>query len=183
MHRLAAFLSLSCPWFFFFFFFLVFRDCVSLCSPDCPGTHSVDQAGLELRNPPASASQVLRLKACATTPGFVLVLLSDCVSHNLLASVSQLLGLQAYSTMLIVSYSFCSLSSNQSLIENIYGVEIILGECFSTEHDSVHFYNANTWETEARGLRVQASLGYRMKAKRNQTNHASKRIHQSKHTS
>jgi hypothetical protein len=35
--------------------------------PGCPGTHSVDQAGLELRDPPASASQVLRLKACATT--------------------------------------------------------------------------------------------------------------------
>jgi hypothetical protein len=46
---------------------LVFRDRVSLCSPGCPGTHSVDQAGLELRNPPASASQVMGLKACATT--------------------------------------------------------------------------------------------------------------------
>jgi hypothetical protein len=46
--------------------FLVFRDRVSLCSPGCPGTHSADQAGLELRNPPASASQVLGLKACAT---------------------------------------------------------------------------------------------------------------------
>jgi hypothetical protein len=34
----------------------------------CPGTHSVDQAGLELRNSPASASQVLGLKACATMP-------------------------------------------------------------------------------------------------------------------
>jgi hypothetical protein len=44
-----------------------FRDRVSLCSPGCPGTHSVDQAGLELRNPPASASRVLGLKACATT--------------------------------------------------------------------------------------------------------------------
>jgi hypothetical protein len=32
-----------------------------------PGTHSVDQAGLKLRNPPASTSQVLGLKACATT--------------------------------------------------------------------------------------------------------------------
>ena len=42
---------------------------VSLCIPGCPGTHSVDQAGLELRNLPASTSQVLRLKACATTPG------------------------------------------------------------------------------------------------------------------
>jgi hypothetical protein len=55
--------------FWFWFWFLVFRDRVSLYSPGCPGTHSVDQAGLELRNPPASASWVLGLKACATTPG------------------------------------------------------------------------------------------------------------------
>jgi hypothetical protein len=48
----------------FIFVCLFFRDRVSPC---CPGTHSVDQAGLELRNPPASASQVLGLKACATT--------------------------------------------------------------------------------------------------------------------
>jgi hypothetical protein len=48
-------------------FFVCFRDRVSLCSPGCPGTHSGDQAGLELRNPPASASQVLGLKACTTT--------------------------------------------------------------------------------------------------------------------
>jgi hypothetical protein len=54
---------------FFVLFFLVFRDRVSLCSPGCPGTHFVDQAGLELSNPPASASQVLGLKACTTTPG------------------------------------------------------------------------------------------------------------------
>jgi hypothetical protein len=47
------------------------RDRVSLYSPGCPGTHFVDQAGLELRNPPASASasRVLGLKACATMPG------------------------------------------------------------------------------------------------------------------
>jgi hypothetical protein len=32
----------------------------------------VDQAGLELRNSPASASQVLGLKACTTTPGSAL---------------------------------------------------------------------------------------------------------------
>jgi hypothetical protein len=57
---------------FFFFFFLVFWDRVSLCSSGCPGAHSVDQAGLELRNPPASASasRVLGLKACATTAGW-----------------------------------------------------------------------------------------------------------------
>jgi hypothetical protein len=53
--------------FFFVFFVFVFRDRVSLYSLGCPGTHFVDQAGLELRNPPVSASQVLGLKACATT--------------------------------------------------------------------------------------------------------------------
>jgi len=47
---------------------LVFRDRVSLYSPGCPGTHFVDQAGLELRNLPASASGVLGLKACTTMP-------------------------------------------------------------------------------------------------------------------
>jgi hypothetical protein len=35
---------------------LVFRDRVSLYNPGCPGTYFVDQAGLELRNLPASAS-------------------------------------------------------------------------------------------------------------------------------
>ncbi|GAB1292780.1 Non-structural maintenance of chromosomes element 4 [Apodemus speciosus] len=50
---------------------------VSLCSPGCPGTHSVDQAGLELRNPPASASQVLGLQACATTPSIMCILKHD----------------------------------------------------------------------------------------------------------
>jgi hypothetical protein len=59
------------PFFFFFFGFFVFRDRVSLYSPGCPGAHFVDQAGLELRNPPASASRVLGLKACATTPGWL----------------------------------------------------------------------------------------------------------------
>jgi hypothetical protein len=62
-------LAVSSPPLFLFWFIylftLVFRDRVSLCSPGCPGTHSIDQAGLE--NPPASATQVLGLKACATT--------------------------------------------------------------------------------------------------------------------
>jgi hypothetical protein len=47
----------------------VFQDRVSVCSPGYPGTHFVDQAVLELRNPSASASQVLGLKLCATTAG------------------------------------------------------------------------------------------------------------------
>jgi hypothetical protein len=56
-----------------FFLFFGFGDRVSLYSPGCPGTHFVDQAGLELRNPSASASRVLGLKECATTPGLVRV--------------------------------------------------------------------------------------------------------------
>jgi hypothetical protein len=62
---------------FIYFYFFVFRDRisrdrVSLYSPGCCGTHFVDQVGLECRNPPASASPVLGLKACATTPGSTL---------------------------------------------------------------------------------------------------------------
>jgi hypothetical protein len=54
--------------FFFFCFLFLFFETVSLYSSGCPGTHFVDQAGLELRNSPASASPVLGLKACTTTP-------------------------------------------------------------------------------------------------------------------
>jgi hypothetical protein len=63
-----------------FFFFLIFvwfvgfilvwfgfQSRVSLCSPDCPGTQSVEWAGLELRDLPASASGVVGIKECATT--------------------------------------------------------------------------------------------------------------------
>jgi hypothetical protein len=39
--------------FFVCLFCFVFWDRVSLCSSGCPGTHSVDQPGLELRTPPA----------------------------------------------------------------------------------------------------------------------------------
>jgi hypothetical protein len=62
VQRLKCILLFVC----LFVLFLFFPDRVSLCSPGCPGTHSVDQAGLELRNSPASASQVLGLKVCAT---------------------------------------------------------------------------------------------------------------------
>jgi hypothetical protein len=59
--ELGCLLSFYC---LFFFFFLVFRDRVSLFSSGCPGTHFVDQAGLELRNLPASASRFIVLKHC-----------------------------------------------------------------------------------------------------------------------
>jgi hypothetical protein len=54
----------------FLFVCFVFQDRVSPYNPGCPGTHFVDQAGLELRNLPASASRVLELKLCTTKPGF-----------------------------------------------------------------------------------------------------------------
>ena len=60
--------SFCCFLFCFVLFLLVFWDRVSLYSPGCSGTHSVDKAGLELGNLPASASWVLGLKVCATMP-------------------------------------------------------------------------------------------------------------------
>jgi hypothetical protein len=61
-----------CFWLFVFGWLVGFSRQGFPCSPGCPGTHSVDQAGLKLRNPPASASRVLGLKACATTPGYLI---------------------------------------------------------------------------------------------------------------
>ena len=59
-----------------FVLFCFVWNSVSLCSPGCSGTHSVDHAGLELRNPPASASQMLGLKACVCVTTVQLYLLS-----------------------------------------------------------------------------------------------------------
>ena len=66
--RLAFFFFLS--FLLFCLFVCLFRDRVPLCSLGCPGTHFVDQVGLELRDSLASASQVLGLKACTTMPDF-----------------------------------------------------------------------------------------------------------------
>jgi hypothetical protein len=51
---LVGWLALFC------FILFCFQHRVSLYSPGYPGTYSVDPAGLELRNLPDSASQVLR---------------------------------------------------------------------------------------------------------------------------
>ena len=53
-----------------YYYLYVFQDRASLCSP---GTHFVDQAGPEFRNPSASVSQVLGLKACANTAWLIFV--------------------------------------------------------------------------------------------------------------
>jgi hypothetical protein len=57
---------------FFVFCFLFFVFCFCFFETGflgCPGTHSVDQADLKLKNLPASASRVLGLKVCTATPG------------------------------------------------------------------------------------------------------------------
>ena len=66
-HRKPDFLFVCLFWgFFFCLFCFVFETgflCIALAVLEL-----VDQAGLELRNPPASDSRVLRLKVCTTTP-------------------------------------------------------------------------------------------------------------------
>jgi hypothetical protein len=65
-------LSLTCPSAFFSYFFKIFiylfiffeTGLLSLYSPGCPGTHFVDQAGLKLRNPPASETVSLSCAVC-----------------------------------------------------------------------------------------------------------------------
>jgi hypothetical protein len=56
------------------------QDRVSLFSPCCSGTCFVDQAGLELRDPPVSASQVLGLKVSTAQLVFVFITISDMSS-------------------------------------------------------------------------------------------------------
>ncbi|GAB1298844.1 RPGRIP1 variant-11aa [Apodemus speciosus] len=77
---------------------------VSLCSPGCPGTHSVDQADLELRNPPASASQVLGLQAASIQENVELIRLKKLLyerSTSLATTEAQLARVQeAYEDLL-----------------------------------------------------------------------------------
>ena len=62
--------SSSNPWTFLFVCWLDwvgFLETRFIClAIGCPGTHSVDQAGLRLKDLPASVSRALGLKACAT---------------------------------------------------------------------------------------------------------------------
>jgi hypothetical protein len=108
-----------------FFFFFFFRDRVSLCSSGCPGTHFVDQTGLELGNLPASASQVLGLKACATMPGHCCLLMqprNQCVLHEITFARAVL---EPFSrpgvtcTLLIISYCpYCPWDEVQSPLQS-----------------------------------------------------------------
>lgn len=52
----------------YFWYVAVYSKQDFLCSPGPPGTPSLDHAGLELRDPPVSASQGLGSKTDTTTP-------------------------------------------------------------------------------------------------------------------
>jgi hypothetical protein len=88
---LSTFLFFVCLFvcFLFFVFCFGFRDRVSLYSPGCSGTHFVDQAGLELRNLPASASRVLGLKACSTKSSLTFFTKSEVRVQEHCSRVSQ----------------------------------------------------------------------------------------------
>jgi hypothetical protein len=81
----------------------VFRDRVSLCSPGCPGTHSVDQAGLEFRNSPAPASQVLGLEEWALFLKDVFIFVWACVEGRRGHQISEL-ELQMFEGSQLVMY-------------------------------------------------------------------------------
>ena len=84
--------------FVFSFFFL--QDRVSLCSPGCPRTHSVDQAGLKLTEIPLSPPPECGDERCAPPPLDDLVLF--LFSFYLLRD--DLLSLLSFSSTLTNSY-------------------------------------------------------------------------------
>ena len=99
-----------------------FWDRVSLCSPGYPGTQSVDQAGLELRNPPASASQVLGLKVWATTAQLRCNFLKQRQCHKL--GVHSMWYHQVFANYFntdhILHLSFHSSTMNYDLVRSMY---------------------------------------------------------------
>jgi hypothetical protein len=62
-------------------FVMVYQERISLCSPGCPRTHLVDQAGLTLRDLPASASlQSDGIKGVHPPPALSVLFLSQGLS-------------------------------------------------------------------------------------------------------
>ena len=53
-----------------------------LCSPGCPGSHSVHQAGLRLRDSPASISPLLGLEVCVLLCYFLSLENACCVCRD-----------------------------------------------------------------------------------------------------
>jgi hypothetical protein len=85
-------------WFWVVFFSLwYFETGFPLYSPGCPGTHFVDQAGL--KNPPASASQVLGWKACDTTTLLKLAFYQGSFMNPLLSLIGKRKSINFYSLL------------------------------------------------------------------------------------
>jgi hypothetical protein len=99
----------------------VFRNRVSLYSPGCPGTHFVDQAGLEIINLPASTSQVLGLKACTTTAWMDFIFLS---AHLIATSGS--LGTYTHTKVIFKSHFYTNLLLNICEIYEVSGFLFVL---------------------------------------------------------
>jgi hypothetical protein len=95
-----------------FLFWFVFWDRVSLCSPGCPGTHSVEQAHLVLRNLSTSASQVLWLKACITIAWLWIQLLNIHfrIKNYLVRTKSKILCVLKYNSFGFILELLCLLS-------------------------------------------------------------------------
>jgi hypothetical protein len=120
-------------------FFVLFQDRVSSCSLDCLGNHSVDQAGLELRNPLASNSHVLGLKTCTNTAWCfsgilnweLLYIYALLFSSGLLWKIRDLL-------YLIMNFEIFLSSSVKNDIQIFDGDYINLADCF---WQKCHFHN------------------------------------------
>ena len=78
--------------------FLFCQDWVSLCGfGACPGTRSIDQAGLQLRDSPVSISRVLGLKMCATTAQPEMIsICAEYVAHGCFPTFLTTYGSLAY---------------------------------------------------------------------------------------
>ena len=89
---------------FFLFIFLFFGFLGQGFS--LSGTHSVDQAGLELRNSPASVSQVLELKACTTTAWLFSFSEVLCLNYVLIAVAKYLARSSFQNEGFILAHSY-----------------------------------------------------------------------------
>lgn len=93
-----------------------FFETWSLHSPGSPGTHYVDQAGLEFnREPPAFASRALGLRVCATMPSTFFNCRYTIGQWDLSATVIALVGISMAASVKVMlspswlpSCSFCS---------------------------------------------------------------------------
>ena len=111
---------------FFVLFWFGFWDRVSLYSSGCPRTHFVDQAGLELRNPPASASLVLGLKVCSTMPCLL----------ELLSLRLHLCSAEVHAAMLGPNLPSSKLTSLNVFITEIWDIDSVVPHSFLSHHST-----------------------------------------------